>query len=109
MKLSKQHCIYCPAETWERIRRRAKKAKMSISRFGYLCCLRKAGEAPERVLAPGHEFLLTRTEQDRLLGDAQALQDAVRLVVDAPEGGTAMVRFGEALRFRLLCDRETRA
>ncbi len=109
MKLSKQHCIYCPAETWERIRRRAKKAKMSISRLGYLCCLRKAGEEPERALATGHELLLTRTEQDRLLGDAEALRATVRLVVDAAEGGTAVVRFEEAVRFRLLCDRETEA
>ncbi len=109
MKLSKQHCIYCPAETWERIRRRAKKAKMSISRFGYLCCLRKAGETPERALAPGHEFLLTGTEQDRLHGVTEVLRNAMRLVLDTPEGETAMMRFEEALRFRLLCDRETRA
>ncbi len=109
MKLSKQHCIYCPAETWERIRRRAKKAKMSISRFGYLCCLRKAGEEPERALAAGHELLLTQTEQDHLYGVTEVLRNAMRLVLDTPEGGTAVVRFEEALRFRLLCNRETKA
>ena len=106
MKLVKQHCIYCTVERWERIRRRAKAAKKSMSRFGIECCRRALGNAAEPSAAPGHPLVLTRTEQERLVAEAEALLAAERIVVREPEGGEAVVPLREAVRFRRLFERE---
>ena len=106
MKLVKQHCIYCTAEKWERIRRRAKAAKKSISRFGIECCRRALGKEPEPSAAPGHPLVLTGTEQKRLLAEVEVLLASGRLPVRAPGGGEAEVLLREAVRFRRLAERE---
>lgn len=106
MKLVKQHCIYCTAEKWERIRRRAKAAKKSMSRFGIECCRRALGSEAEPSAAPGHPLVLTRTEQERLLAEAEALLASGRIAVREPEGGEAEVLLREAVRFRRLAERE---
>ena len=106
MKLVKQHCIYCTAEKWERIRRRAKAAKKSISRFGIECCRRALGNEPEPSAAPGHPLVLTGTEQKRLLAEVEVLLASGRLPVRAPGGGEAEVLLREAVRFRRLAERE---
>ena len=106
MKLVKQHCIYCTAEKWERIRRRAKAAKKSMSRFGIECCRRALGNEAEPSAAPGHPLVLTGTEQERLLAEAEALLAAGRIEVREPGGGETEVLLREAVRFRRLAERE---
>ena len=105
MKLVKQHCIYCSAERWEKIRRRAKAAKMSISRLGIECCRRALGNEADPSAAPGHPLVLTGTEQDRLLAEAEALLAVGRIAVREPGGGEAEVLLREAVRFRRLAER----
>ena len=106
MKLVKQHCIYCTAERWERIRRRAKAAKMSISRFGVECCRRALGSEPDTSAAPGHPFVLTGKEQERLHTEVEALLASGRITVRAPGDGEASVLLREAVRFRRLVEGE---
>ena len=106
MKLVKQHCIYCTVERWEKIRRRAKAAKMSISRLGIECSRRALGIEADPSAAPGHPLVLTRTEQERLVAEAEALLAVGRIVVREPGGGEAEVLLREAVRFRRLAERE---
>ncbi len=107
MKLAKQRCFYCSPEVWERIRRRAGKAKLKVSRFIWLCC-RQAGEGDggARPDAAGHPVVLTQEEQRRLHENARRLCGAGRLSVRAPGGEEASVTFGEAVRFLRLAERE---
>ncbi len=104
MKLVKQHCIYCSAERWEKIRRRAKAAKKSMSRFGIECCRRALGNEPSAV--SGHPLVLTGTEQERLLAEVEMLLASGRITVREPGGGEAVVLLREAVRFRRLFERE---
>ena len=106
MKLVKQHCIYCTVEKWEKIRRRAKAAKKSISRFGIECCRRALGNAAEPSAAPGHPLVLTGTEQECLFAEVEALLAAGRIEVREPGGGETEVLLREAVRFRRLAERE---
>ena len=106
MKLVKQHCIYCTPERWERIRRRAKAAKKSMSRFGIECCRRALGNAAEPSAASGHPLVLTGTEQERLFAEVEALLAAGRIEVREPGGGETEVLLREAVRFRRLAEQE---
>ena len=107
MKLSKPRCIYCLLETWERIRRRARKWKMPISRFGYLCCQRAAGEGAGEAPKPsGQTLVLTEDKQRRLCEDAQSVSGSGRFVFRAPGGGQAAVSVGDAAWFLLLAEEE---
>jgi len=106
MKLVKQHCIYCTAERWEKIRRRAKAAKMSISRFGVECCRRALGNEPDPSAAPGHPLVLTGKKQERLYTEVEALLASGRIAIRAPGGGEAAVLLREAVRFRRLAEGE---
>ncbi len=100
MKLSKPHGIYCSDEKWEMIRRRARKAKMPISRFGVLCCSRAAENGPVPSLEPaGQPLVLTGERQRRLYADLQTISCSDRFVVRAPGGGEATVQLREAVRF----------
>lgn len=105
MKRSRQHCIYCKPADWKTIRGRARKARISISRYGYLCA-RAAESGPEPAPPAGHPLVLTEKEQDRLRADAEALLESGRIAVRAPGGREAVVLLREAVRFRLLFDRE---
>jgi len=109
VKLVKQHCIYCTVERWEKIRRRAKAAKKSMSRFGIECCRRALGNAAEPSAAPGHPLVLTGKEQERLLAEVEVLLAAGRIAVREPGGGEAEVLLREAVRFRRLFEREQAA
>ena len=106
MKLVQQHCIYCTPERWERIRRRAKAAKKSMSRFGIECCRRALGNEPEPSAASGHPLVLTGTEQERLLAEVEALLTTGRIAVHEPGGGEAEELLREAVRFRRLAEQE---
>ena len=106
MKLAKQRCFYCSPEVWERIRRRARKAKLKLSRFIWLCCRRAAeGDGGARPDPTGHPLVLTEEDQRCLHESARTLSGAGRLAVRAPGGGEATVTFGEAVRFLRLAER----
>lgn len=103
MKLSRQRCIYGPLDEWERIRRRARKAKLPISRFGYLCCKRAADEGAGRTPElPGRPLVLTKAEQRDLVGDALTVLRSGRISVYGPEGVETVATLREAVRFLCL-------
>lgn len=107
MKLAKQRCFYCPPEVWELIRRRARKAKLKLSRFIWLCCRQAAeGDPAGRQEPAGHRLVLTEEEQRRLCGNARRLSGSGRFRVRAPGGGEAIVTFGETVRLLRLSERE---
>ena len=107
VNLSKQVGIYCSPEKWEMIRRRARKAKMSISRFGELCCRRAASENGSSLppQPPGHPLELSEVEQRRLYEDMRALSQSRSIVVHAPGGAKATLRTQEVVRFLRLSER----
>ena len=105
MKLAKQRCFYCPPEVWERIRRRAGKAKLKLSRFIWLCCRQAAeGDPGARPEPGGHALVLREEEQRRLCENVDMLSRTGRFAVRAPEGGEAVVTFGEAVRLLRLAE-----
>ena len=105
MKLAKQRCFYCPPEVWERIGRRARKAKLKVSRFIWLCCRQAAeGDTSARPEPAGHPLVLTEEEQRHLCESAHSLARTGRLRVRAPGGGEAVVRAAEAVRFLRLAE-----
>ena len=61
MTLVRRHCIYCDPETWQQLRRRARKAKMSLSRFGVLCCLKTDEDGTAETVRPsGHALAIMK-------------------------------------------------
>ena len=103
MKLSRARGIYASPETWERIRRRARRARMPISRLVVRCCLRAAGGdgAPR---PPGHPLALGEDAQRRLLEDIGVASRAARVAVRAPGKGEAELAVHEAVRILLLTE-----
>ena len=105
MKQAKSRSIYLPPETWALIRKRAKKHKMGISRFGWLCCERAVEDASAPAPQPaGHSLVLAAEEQQRLHADLQRLALLGRFTVSAEGGGEATVPMHEVLRFLRLSD-----
>ena len=98
MKLSRARGIYCSPETWERIRRRAKRLGMKISPLVVRCCLRAADEDGPLEL-PGHPLALGEDAQRRLLEDVRAAARAARIAVRAPGKGEAVLAVHEVVRF----------
>ena len=110
MKQAKQCCIYCPPEVWERIRRRAKKRKMKISRFVWLCCQRAAEGGSAAPPEPtGHPLVLTENEQRCLYEGALRLSRSGCFAVRAPGGGEAVVTIHKEARFLRLAEQEVEA
>ena len=107
MNLARQRGIHCTPEKWERIRRRARKARMNISRFGELCCRRAAEQAgaPEPA-PPGHPLALPEDVQRRLLADSLAVSRAARIAVEAPGGKRVVLPVAAVVRFLALCEEE---
>ena len=100
MKLSRPRGIYSSPEKWERVRRRAKRLRMPISRLVVLCCLRAAdGEDPAEP--PGHPLALGEDAQRRLLDDVRAAARAARIAVPAPGKGEAVLAVHEVVGFLL--------
>ena len=107
MNLARQRGIHCTPEKWERIRRRARKAKMPISRFGELCCRRAAEQAgaPESA-PPGYPLALPEDEQRRLLADSLALARVGGIPVEAPGGERVVLPVGAVVRFLRLSEED---
>ena len=107
MRLSRQRCIYAPRDEWERIRRRARKAKLPISRFGYLCCQRAVEEEAGSLSGlRGHPLVLTEAEQGRLARDALVVLGSERSSVPGPEGVEVLATVRKVARFLRLAHEE---
>lgn len=106
MKLAKQRCFYCSPEVWERIRRRAGKARLKVSRFVWHCCRQAAeGDGGARPDAAGHPLVLTEDEQRRLHDNVRTLSGAEYFAIRASGSGEAAVTVGETVRFLRLAER----
>ena len=103
MKLSRARGIYSSPEKWERIRRRARRLRMPISRLVVLCCLRAADEDGPLEL-PGHPLALGEEVQRRLLEDVRVAARAARIAVRAPGKGEAELVVHEAVQILLLTE-----
>ena len=103
MILAKKRCIYCPPENWEKMRRRAKKDRLSISRLVILCC-RQAGSGSASSEPPGHPLSLPEDTQRRLHEDSRVLARSRSIVVAAEGGEKALLAIHEVVRFLLLCE-----
>ena len=107
MNLAKQRGIHCTPEKWERIRRRARKAKLPISRFGELCCRRAAeGAGAPPSAPPGHPLALPEDDQRRLLADSLAVKRRTSVSVEAPGGERVVLPLDAVIRFLRLNEEE---
>ncbi len=105
MSLARPRGIHCTPENWKRIKRRARKANMSISRFGELCCRRAAEElgAPPSA-PPGYPLAWPEDDQRRLLAHSLAVERKTRISVKAPGGERVDLPLDAVIRFLLLCE-----
>ncbi len=108
MILAKKRCIYCSPETREKMRRRARKERIPLSRLVILCC-RRVASASAPPEPPGHRLALAEDAQRRLHEDSRVLARSKGIVVDAQEGGKATLAIHEVVRFLLLCEEEQEA
>lgn len=107
VNLARPRGIHCMPEQWERIRRRARKANMSISRFGELCCRRAAeGLGAPPSAPPGHPLAWPEDEQRRLLAHSLAVERRTRVSIRAPGGERVDLPLEVVIRFLLLCEEE---
>ena len=99
MELSRQRGIYCVPEMWERLRRRARRERLPVSRLGVLCCLRAASGEAAPAEPPGEPLEIPEDRQIGLFEDARILARSGHFAV----GGTT-VAVHEAVRFLLLSE-----
>ncbi len=105
MDRARPRSLYLPPETWEAGGKRARKHKMKISRFGWLCCERTAREEAAPVPQPaGHALALSTDEQQRFDADMQRLALFGHFTVSAAGGREATGLLHEVLRFLHLPD-----
>ena len=104
MDRAKPRSLYLPLEIWEEGQKRAKKHKMRISRFGWLCCKRAAREAAVPAQPAGHALALSTDEQEQLDADMQRLALFGHVTVLAADGREATVLLHEVLHFLHLPD-----
>ena len=94
-------------ENWDRVRRRARKANMSISRFGELCCRRAAeGLGAPPSAPPGHPLAWPEDDQRRLLADGLAVERGTRVSIRVPGGERVDLPLDAVIRFLVLCEEE---
>ena len=104
MDRARPRSLYLPPETWEVGRKRAKKHKMKISRFGWLCCERAAREAAVPAQPAGHALAVSTDEQQQLDADMQRLALFGHFTVSAADGREATGLLHEVLHFLHLPD-----
>ena len=104
MDRARPRSLYLPPEIWEEGRKRAKKHKMNISHFGWLCCERAAREAAGPAQPAGHALALSAEDQQSLDADMQQLARFGEGTVSAADGREATVLLHEVLRFLRLSD-----
>ena len=104
MDRARPRSLYLPPEIWEEGQKRAKKHRMGISRFGWLCCERAAREAAAPAQPAGHALALSTDEQQQLDADVQRLALFGHFTVPAADGREATVLLHEVLRFLHLPD-----
>lgn len=105
MQLSRSRGIYSSPEKWERVRRRAKRLRMPISRLVVRSCLRAAGGSGP-VEPPGEPLALGEDAQRRLLQDVRAAARSARIAVRAPGRGEAVLAVHEVVTFLLSTEGE---
>ena len=104
MDRARPRSFYLPPEIWETGRKRAKKRRMKLSHFGWLCCERAAREAAVPAQPAGHAVALSVEDQQRLDAGTQQLARFGERVVSAADGREATVLQHEILRFLRLSD-----
>ena len=103
MILAKKRCIYCSPESREKMRRRARKAGIPISRLVILCC-RQAASANPPPEPPGHPLALSEDTQRGLYEESRLLARSTKVVIDAQGGGKVTLAMHEAMSILLLCE-----
>lgn len=99
MDRARPRSLYLPSEIWEAGRKRAKKHRMKISRFGWLCCERAAREAAAPAQLAGHAFAFSAEDQQRIDAGTQQLARFGEGTVSAADGRETTVLQQEVLRF----------
>lgn len=105
MILAKKRCIYCSPENREKMRRRARKERIPLSRLVILCC-RRAGSASAPPEPPGHPLALSEDAQRGLYEEGRLLARSTKVVIDAQGGGKVTLALHEAMSILLLCEEE---
>ena len=103
-RLARPRSMYLLPEIWEAGRKRAKKHKMKISQFGWLCCERAARKEAAPAQPAGHAVALSAEDQQRLDADMQELALLGHFTVSAADGREATGLLHEVLRFLRLPD-----
>ena len=107
MKLARQRCIYCDPQTWEKIRRRARKARMPVSRFVVLCCLKADEEGTAEPVQPsGHPLVVPPDRQRRLYDNVETIWRAGHVMLDESGKTGIGVLTIDVLRFLQLTEPE---
>ena len=105
MDRARPRSLYLPPDIWEAGGKRARKHKMKISRFGWLCCERAAREEVAPVPPPaGHALALSTDKQQRLDADMQRLALFGHFTVSAVGGREVTGLLHEVLRCLHLWD-----
>lgn len=99
MDRARPRSLYLPSEIWEAGRKRAKKHRMKISRFGWLCCERAAREEAAPARPAGHAVAISAGDQQRLDAGTQQLARFGEGTVSAADGRETNVLQQEVLRF----------
>ncbi len=94
MDRARPRSLYLPPGIWKEGQKRAKRHKMGVSRYGWLCCERAAREAAGHALST----------DEQLDADMQRLALFGHFTVSAADGREVTVLLREVLRFLHLPD-----
>ena len=99
MDRARPRSLYLPSEIWEAGRKRAKKNRMKISRFGWLCCGRATRDAASALQPAGHALALSAEDQQRLDTNMQKMTLFGEDTVSIADGREVTVLVQEVIRF----------
>ena len=91
--------MYLPPETWEVARKRAKKRRTNISRFGWLCCGRATRDAASALQPAKHALALSIEDQQRLDTNMQKMTLFGEDTISIADGREVTVLVQEVIRF----------